>query len=161
MNDARINKSTWIFQANPNRYEIFESLTGEKEEYWNLNQNAGKVKVGDRVLIWISGNAAGIYALGTVISNPVTRPDSVKGLKYWITKKAGQKTKPRVLVRYDRVFLDNPLLKLFLECDPALWDLKVIRAPQGTNFPVSEEEWQAIEEWLDKKLWVQDSGLGP
>ncbi len=93
--------------------------------------------------------------MGTVITNPISRPDSAKGIDYWITKKAGQKSKPRVLVRYEQVLLDTPLLKLFLECDPALWELKILRAPYGTNFSVNEEEWLAIKEWLEKKLFVQ------
>jgi len=155
MEKSQSSNSTWIFQANPNKYEIYKSLEAEKAEYWNLNQNAKKIKAGDRVLIWISGIEAGIYALGKVMTDPVVRPDSATGIGYWITKKAGQRAKYRVLVRYEQVFLDNPLLKLFLEFDPTLWNLKVICAPHGTNFAVSEEEWQAIQEWLDKKSHVQ------
>lgn len=144
-------RNTWIFQANPNKYHIEKSLRNESEELWNLNQHAKKVKVGDRVLIWLSGKKAGIYGIGTIASKPTKQADSVKGMSYWINKKQGQRKVPRVLVKYEEVFYDNPLLKIYLEYDPKLWNLQIIRFAVGTNFPVSEDEWLAIKEWLDKK----------
>lgn len=142
---------TWIFQANPNKYQIHESLQLEKKEYWNLRQHAKEVKIGDRVLIWICGQDAGIYATGRVLTDPSIQPDSATGLSYWITKRDGRQPMARVLVEYDRVLLDDPLRKAFLQCDPALWNLKILAAPRRTNFAVSEEEWQAINTWLGLK----------
>lgn len=138
----------WIFQANLNQYRVLESLRLEKEELWNLRQHAKDVQVGDRVLIWISGKLAGIYALGTVCTDAVIRPDSVSGISYWISKRDGQRPMARVLVHYDKIFTDKPLLKTFIQCDPALWNLKILLSPRGTNFTVSEEEWLAIQGWL-------------
>ena len=150
--EAQTEIATWIFQANPSRYRIEESLRIEPEEYWNLNQHWKKIKKGDRVLIWISGEQSGIYALGKIVTEPEKRPDSDKGISYWSDPRDGRKIRPRVIVRYDELFFDNPLLKLFLQYDPALWNLSVIRSPRGTNFPVTTEEWGAIQEWLDRKL---------
>lgn len=139
----------WLFQANPERYRIRQSLKLETDEWWNLNQHADKVKVGDSVAIWLSGSEAGIYAVGRVIEGPETRPDSIRGQGYWEDIAEGLKLKPRVRVRYDQVFSHRPLLKVFLEADPDLWDLQVIRAPRGTNFPIRPEEWQALQSWID------------
>jgi predicted RNA-binding protein with PUA-like domain len=142
---------TWMFQANPNKYRIEDSIRIEDEEYWNLNQHSKKIHKGDRVLVWISGQEAGIYAIGTVATEPVMMPDSPKGLTYWTKSSDGQRLKPRVLVKYKMKLYDTPLLKKFLQCDPALWDLRIIQFPRGTNFPVTEEEWKAIKVWLDSK----------
>jgi hypothetical protein len=139
----------WIFQANPNRYRILESLRKESEEWWNLNQHADDVRVGDRVLIWISGSDAGVYAVGTVVAPPTVTPDSATGQAYWLETEQGKRAKPRVRVRYDQVLIDRPLLKAYLESDPNLWSLRILQFPRGTNFPVEHEEWQAIQEWLD------------
>jgi hypothetical protein len=139
----------WLFQASPARYRIHDSLRREGEEWWNLNQHAGDVKVGDLVAIWVAGDEAGIYALGSVIDGPITMPDSVRGQGYWENPKDGIVQKPRVRVRYDRVLVDRPLRKVFLEADPSLWELRVIRAPRGTNFALREEEWRALLAWLD------------
>jgi predicted RNA-binding protein with PUA-like domain len=139
---------TWLFQANPNKYRIEESLKTESEEEWNLNQHAESVHTGDRVLIWISGAAAGIYAIGEVVAEPRLRPDSPTGLGYWHDRREGEKVKPRVRVRYVQVFLDRPLHKVLLEFDPILTKMGIMRFARGTNFSVTDEEWAAIQRWL-------------
>jgi hypothetical protein len=140
---------TWIFQANPVLYRISESLRVEQEEKWNLRQHQRLVQVGDRVLIWIAGKRAGIYAVGMVKTPPVVESDSPKGVGYWNDKRQGYRPIARVWIRYDQVFLTRPLLRDFLRCDPDLWNLKILRNPRGTNFAVSEDEWLAIKTWLD------------
>lgn len=146
--------NTWIFQANPTRYDIYTSLRLESEENWNLNQHAKKIKAGDRALIWLCGDTAGIYAVGTIVTNPELKPDSETGQGYWTDKREGKRVKSRVSVRYERILLDNPLLKAYLLCDPALWNLKIIKNARGTNFSVTHDEWLAIKEWLDIKLQI-------
>lgn len=140
---------TWIFQASPERYRIIRSLSSQSEEYWNLNQHARRVRAGDRVFIWVSGSDAGIYADGRVLTNPVTMSDSAVGVAHWINPIDGVRPKPRVLVRYDRVFVERPLGKSLLEWDPILRHLRIMRFPRGTNFPVTEVERVALERWLD------------
>lgn len=58
---------------------------------------------------------------------------------------------PSARVRYERILIDRPLLKVFLEADPNLWDLKIIRSPRGTNVSLQESEWRALTDWLDDK----------
>ncbi len=142
--------NTWIFQASPAKYNISTSLLVETRELWNCNQHAAKIKRGDRVLIWISGNQAGIYAVGKVVSDPVDRPDSTVGLNYWVNVLDGIESRPRVLVEYERTLLERPLLRKYLQWDPELWGLSVMKQPRGTNFTVTEAEWLAIEAWLEK-----------
>ncbi len=141
---------TWIFQANPHRYHIEESLQKEREELWNLNQHVADVRIGDRVLIWICGDEAGIYAVGTILSNPAIVPDSPQGVGYWSDPADGKRAKARVRVRYDRVLLARPLRKAYLTADPALRNLGILRSPRGTNFSVTQGEWSAIRGWLSE-----------
>jgi N4-bis(aminopropyl)spermidine synthase len=143
-------QNTWIFQANPAMYNISTSLKVETRELWSCNQHVAKIKRGDRMLVWISGARAGIYAVGKVISDPVNRPDSTIGLSYWANILNGLENRSRVLVEYERIFLERPLLRKYLQWDPELWGLSVIKQPRGTNFTVTEAEWQAIEIWLEK-----------
>lgn len=138
---------TWIFQANPDKYDIFETLRSG-EELWNLRQHAHDVHIGDRVLIWVCGADAGIYAVGSVITSPVTMPDSPDGVKHWHNPAEGRRPVARVLVRYEHLLLDRPLRKAYLQSDPNLWDMRILHFPRGTNFAVSEAEWRAIEDWL-------------
>ena len=139
--------ATWIFQANPRDYDIAASLAAERIELWNLRQHASKVKVGDRVLVWISGRESGIYAVGEVVNAPVNQPDSIVGRQYWKSA-GGHQVWPRVEVRYNRVLLDRPLYKKYLEFDAALTQLAILRQPRGTNFAVTADEWEALDSWL-------------
>lgn len=141
-------RRTWLFQANPARYRIEDSLRQEGGELWNLMQHADKVREGDRVLIWISGAQAGVYAVGTVLGDPEMQADSPEGQAYWTNAKDGTRLRQRVPVRYDRSLADRPLLKAYLVHDPELDGLAVIRQPRGTNFPVTDAEWSAISRWL-------------
>lgn len=141
--------ATWIFQASPAHYDIEASLKTENVELWNLRQHASKVNTGDRVLIWISGKKSGIYAVGEVTTQPVDRLDSSTGKSYWKST-GGHQVWPRVEVRYNRVLLERPLLKRYLEFDAALSNLKILKQPRGTNFSVTPAEWEAIEYWLTR-----------
>ncbi len=143
-----LTRRTWLFQANPARYRIQDSLRQQDGELWNLNQHADAVREGDRVLIWMSGPEAGVYAIGTVLGDPDLVTDSPEGQAYWTDAKDGTRARQRVPVRYDRSLLDRPLLKAYLVHDPELDGLSVIRQPRGTNFPVSDAEWSAIDRWL-------------
>jgi hypothetical protein len=144
-------RSSWIFQANPAKYRIEESLAVEKEELWNLNQHASRVHTGDKVYIWISGPMAGIYAIGTVVCEPIVQPDSPVGMEYWWDKRDGARAKPRVWVRYEKTLLDRPLLKIYLENDPGLWGMRILRNPRGTNFNLSVAESEALEWWFGQR----------
>lgn len=143
------NANTWIFQANPDYYDIHESLRVESKDFWNCKQHASKIGVGDRVLVWVSGRQAGVYALGTVVSDPQHSSDSAIGMKYWTNPLTGLKEYPRVWVHYEKILLDQPLLKRFLQWDPAFDNLSILANPRGTNFPVTDEEWQALNRWLN------------
>ncbi len=143
-------RRTWIFQGNPNKYHLENSLRDEQEEWWNLNQHAKSVRAGDRVLIWISGDHAGIYAIGSVLTAPEVRPDSTTGIGYWYNPAEGLAAKARVRVRYERRLLSNPLRRAYLQADPDLWDMTILHMPRATIFAVSEAEWQAIEAWLNE-----------
>lgn len=147
----------WIFQANPTRYRILDSLRHESEELWNLRQHVREVALGDRVLIWLSGNEAGIYAIGTVTTAPTVIPDSPEGQSYWNVKSEGKRAIARVSVRYDRKLLEKPLLKDIIVCDPDLWNLRVVRQPRGTNFPVRDGEWTALQAWLNDDVPEPDA----
>src|SRR4051812_2518972 len=108
----------WIFQANPKKYSIFKTLSIEKQERWNTVQHVKKISVGDRVYIWVCGDQAGIYGVGTVLTSPVVMMDTLTGIHHWTDPMEGRRPIARVEVRYDRIMLDRPLLKPFLLADP-------------------------------------------
>ena len=146
--DSLVGHRAWLFQANPTKYRIYDSLRTESIELWNLRQHAGSVHAGHRVVIWLSGADAGIYAVGTVMANPTITSDSEVGQRYWEDARDGRRAIARVPVRYDEVLLKRPLSKVYLQAIPDLWSMKILRSPRGTNFPVTDKEWKVIHDLL-------------
>jgi len=60
----------WIFQGNPNAFDIEQYLVSSEEITWTVSRFADKIKSGDKVLIWKSGTNAGVVAFGTIIEDP-------------------------------------------------------------------------------------------
>lgn len=74
-----------IFQANPQRYDIFNSIADEEltEDVWEVSRYKDQIRAGHVCLIWMSGKESGIYAVGDITSNPEFMVDSPQSTKYW------------------------------------------------------------------------------
>ena len=72
--DKAKGQRVWIFQANPNRFDILNALsdTAYNKDTWLVNQYQNEIKTGDTALIWMSGTKdGGIYATGEVLRGPL------------------------------------------------------------------------------------------
>lgn len=103
-----------------------------------------EMRPGDPVVFWQSGEKAGIYALGVLISSVHERPTPAWQVEAGITAETGQ----AVDFRYTRI-LRRPVPRTELERHSVLRGLSVIQAPQGTNFRVTSEQWQALQLLLE------------
>jgi hypothetical protein len=151
IDDSQAN--IWIFQANPDRYDILNILSDSKiQRYtWQVNQYKDKIKKGDIALIWMSGKEAGIYALAEIVTNPSKMGDLPGEEKYWVDDKdKGQKALKVELVN-KILLINHPLFRDELKAIADLGQLHILRVAQGTNFPVSSAEWSVIKELIDGK----------
>ena len=148
---APSSQRTWIFQANPEIFDIDGAVAVLPELYWLVNQHRDAIRVGDQVFLWRSGTAAGIVAVATVLCDPMLLPENESDKLYdrQLSKFAGEQL--RVRLRIDRK-LGTPLLRSQLISDPRLKNLSVLRSPMGTNFPVTPEEAVAIAALIDGAL---------
>jgi len=144
----------WVFQFNSAVYEWFDWMKENREtEQWLTSQHARDIRKGDRVAIWASGDKAGVYAIGEIIANPSRRPLNPEQEKYWTEKTDANKFREKnsVTIRYLKVIIDMPLLEDKCREDPILSAMEILRQPQGTNFPLTKEQWNRILEVVDKK----------
>ena len=90
--------NTWMFQADPKRYDILNALADPAvQRYtWLVSQHKSKIKKDDVGLIWISGNDAGIYAVAEIISDPAIMGETPAEDKYWINNEDRGKKQMRV-----------------------------------------------------------------
>jgi len=152
--DAYFGKSrAWIFQANPQRYDILNSIADEEltEDVWEVSRYKDQIRVGHACLIWMSGKESGIYAVGDIASNPEFMVDSPQSTKYWIYDADKSQQRLRVKYKYRLKLVNNPIMRAELKSIPELQNMEIFRQPQGTNFRVTNEEWGIILDLLKKR----------
>lgn len=133
----------WLFQANPNYYRLLDAIRELKEMPWLVTRYAKEIAVGDGVLVWMSGENAGVYAIAEVIEPPQILKE-ISDLDYWLDPNKFKKNRLHVKIRFIRKLIGQPLRRFELKYDRTLQNLLVIRAPNSTNFKVTSQEWERV-----------------
>lgn len=134
----------WLFQSNPKYYRILDAIRDLEEMPWLVTRYRKQIAVGDGVLVWMSGEKAGIYAIAEIVSPPQVLT-KLPDLDYWLDFDR-TKDKSFVTIRFLRKLLGQPLRRTELKQDRILANLLVIRAPNSTNFKVTLEEWERVRQ---------------
>jgi 5-methylcytosine-specific restriction protein B len=136
--------SVWIFQGNPDLYDIRGALRDLREMTWLVRQHAALIHVGDLVYIWEAGGD-GILATATVLTEPtiMTEDEAARSYIREPDKFAGSQL--RVRLRLQEV-LREPITRDELRTLPELSSLSILAAPQGSNFAVTSTQAKALEE---------------
>lgn len=157
--DARVcseESKVWIFQANPKRYDLLSALMTEEigdTDVWMVTRYRNDIRSKHIGILWLSGREAGIYAIVDISSNPKYLVDSEVSTRYWKFDEDKRQKRLRVRIKYRLKLLRNKALrKDELKSIPDLKNLSILRYQQGTNFPVSKEEWLIISDFIRKKL---------
>lgn len=122
-------------------------------EQWLTSQHAREIHRKDVAAIWASGYRAGFYAVGEIETNLSKKPLNPEQEKYWKRNADVYKfrEKSSVIIKYLKVVIDRPLLVDKCVEDPILSTMEILKQPQGTNFPLTKEQWNRILELIDKK----------
>jgi len=127
----------WIFQCNPKKFDLPAMLRREElETDWTVSAHRDNIRVGDKVIVWMTGPQAGCYALAEVTGESTSRegePETVKAD-----------------IRITHNLVDDPISKFEIQGIEALKNLKV--GNQGTNFQATKEEFLEILERADDIL---------
>jgi hypothetical protein len=156
----RPGQRVWIFQANPQLFDLLDFLTEPSTQpgtvdSWLLRKHADEVSDGDTVLLWTAGENAGIYATGTIVGESFMRDR-----EDWEPTDAPPESRA-IRYRLEHILLDRPVLRRDLINHPVLKELSVIRQPQGTNFPVTEQQWEALRPLIESPSGTQATPLPP
>jgi 5-methylcytosine-specific restriction protein B len=143
-NDSNINY--WVFQGNPKIYNVQESLKNNDLKTWLVNTHKEKIKVGDKFILWLSGNKSGCYALGTVASEVGLQNEGDNEFKYYITTQEKHE-RDRVLVEIDQNFCENPIFWEDIKNDDTFKNFN--GGNQGTNFTATEDEYLALQDFFN------------
>ncbi len=137
--DSENKTLCWIFQGNVDQFGVDEYLRTRDEIRWSVRQNRADVHTGDRVLIWRSGEDGGVVAVCVVLSepDPLLSDDSPE---LWYVKQSQAEVRCRLKV-LDH-FTENPIRRATIK--GVLPELNIIKASRGTNFQITEADYETI-----------------
>jgi len=133
--------SFWIFQGNPKIYNVVDSLKDNALKSWSVSAHKDKIKIGDKIILWLTGEKSGCYALGRVTSGIANRLDDDIEQKYYTDSSKLQST-DRVQIAIEHNLWNNPVLKEVLIDLPEFQDFN--GGNQGTNFAASQLHYETI-----------------
>lgn len=135
----------WIFQGNPKIYDIQSALNADAIKSWTVNAHKDAIKPGDKVILWATGEQAGVYALGEITSEPIERKEEPEELAFYKTPSENSEG-TRVSLEITHNLANSPITKEELANIKALEKLKV--GSQGTNFSATKEQYTQLLEMI-------------
>lgn len=156
MLDTNTQTNYWLFQGNPKVFDFEAALRQNKLSDWTVSAHKSRIKVGDKVILWISGDKAGCYALAEVLSEPYHK-QSDENNSFWKTEATSDlKVDLKIICN----LVDRPILKEEISLNKALNKLNT--GHQGTNFSATKKEYETIlsitQTTNGQKYWLYAPG---
>lgn len=129
----------WIFQGSPDRYNLDAALRELNTIRWRVPQRTSEVLPGDPVVLWRSGEDAGIVGVGRVVEAPREARMDPEELRFDRGDAGGSTTRATL-----RVAPCPFVAKADVAALPQLASHQIVTAPMGTVFPLTDEQWAAL-----------------
>ena len=140
---------TWIFQANPESYDVASAARSLPTILFELRQQSNDVRKGDLVYLWQAGRDAGIVALAEITTEARVQTLPTAELRFARDQEKFAPARLRASLEIKSV-LERPLLRRTLLGIPGLRELSILRGPQETNFRVNPEEAKTLAELYER-----------
>ena len=144
---------TWIFQANPARFNISAFLAARPlHTEWLVSRYRDEIAPGDKVFLWRSAGdqsePAGVIAEATVLTHVRDAlSDGPSG--FWSEASDSIALKPRARISLDRVANKREVIKRdWWKEDPVLREHLIIKMPNHTTFRIEGDMLARLE-----RLW--------
>jgi hypothetical protein len=170
---------TWIFQGNPDEFDIDGYLASRPAQVvWLVSRYAAEIANGDRVYLWRNKgqlNAiAGVVAEGIVIATPQLRAEDRDALPFWRTSTArGTTPQVRASLRLVKVASKREVLRRdWCVDDPILKELPNLKLQAATNYKIASPQARRLaalwsrtgRDWTRNEalagLWAYDRTYG-
>ena len=135
----------WVFQGNPKIFDFETALLNEILTDWTVSAHKDKIKIGDKVMLWITGPQSGCYALAEVTSEPHKKTPSPDD-DLWLEE---DESELKAGIKITHNLVDNPILNDTVKSIKKLSKLNV--GHQGTNFTATKEQYESILSLIDNK----------
>ena len=159
----------WIFQGNPKVFDVVRYINEYSSHNWTVAKHKDKIKIGDKVILWVTGKNAGCYALAEITSELYQGTDLPEEVSYYtdfakdkydFDNTFGKTKGDKINIRITHNISENPITKDMIANNGDLAKLKV--GHQGTNFSSNESEYNAILNMIEnkntKRYWMYSPG---
>lgn len=137
----------WIFQSNPKIWDLPGALQATQEFTFTVRQHKDRIHVGDEVFLWEAGKTAGIVAVATVLTEPVEMAADPVSDRFNRDLAHPFGVETRVQLRVESI-LPKRVFREQIQEEARLAKLSILRAPTGTNFPVTFDEAQVLHKMI-------------
>jgi hypothetical protein len=151
---------TWVFQANPDDFDVDGYLATQPAEFpWLVTRYADDIAVGDRVYVWRTQGKqkvdAGVIAEAEVIGPTALRPESPDAVRFWRAgADEGAALLTRAMLRPVRIAGRGVVIqRAWCMEDPILRDLPNLKMAAATNYPLSQGHSERLA-----ALWSRTGG---
>ena len=133
----------WIFQGNPDTYDLDEYLRRTTDVIWSVNQKhfASEMRVGDELFLWRAGGQrkvpSGVIASGFLTSTPEIIDDDEESAGLWHVPSPGPSLRVRAHIDHVATGRRKLVERKWLLSDPILSDLRILKMANETNYWVS------------------------
>jgi len=161
--------NTWIFQGNPDKFDIDDYLSQSRKIYWSVThrKHQNELSIGDLIYLWRakgSHNAiSGIIACGQLVEEckPFDQVNDPLDLYYnsWQEdNNEASEIKAGVLVHEKRLTPEEGMLRSQdLQNDPVLSKMRILTVHVGSNFLLSNQQSERIKDfWTASNQHVKD-----
>ena len=135
----------WVFQGNPKIFDTVKAIADNALETWSVHAHKTKIKIGDKVILWITGDDSGCYALAEVTSELFHSPEISNEKKYYAKNPEEDVTSDKVKIKITHDLTKSPVLKTEMKINSVFDNFK--GGNQGTNFSATEEEFETLLNW--------------
>jgi|GEM_PF-778511 len=145
----QLHSNVWIFQGNPKHWKVVEALRDSALKTWMVKAHKSKITPGDRVIIWLTGEAPGCYALAEVTSKAQAMPPDSGNYK--LTDKVDDET-PRVTLDIVHNLHDCPVTLEQIVNHPLMAAEAALKVgKQGTNFSATHTQYETIAAIIESR----------
>ena len=137
----RGQKTYWIFQGNPNLFDVDRYISTRQEIRWSVRQYPDRLRIGDEVLLWRSGADGGVIARCTALSTAESGiPEDAPEL--WRAESEREINDLKCRLRIIDNYIQEPIPRERIKA--ILPELPIFRFAQNTNYPISETDYRKI-----------------
>jgi predicted Mrr-cat superfamily restriction endonuclease len=166
--DSTSTPTAWMFQANPQIWDLAAALEVLSTMQWVTRQSYSQIKAGDEVHLWQAGSQAGVLARGRVLTPPTVEGPDPSAAAFALGNELDASER-RVWLSIERRQAE-PLARSELQMHPRLKTLEILKFSNATNFrvdPAAAAELRTLEDARDgrdvepEKLFFFTAAGGP